>query len=410
MMGIEIKRCPLCKSKERETFFDFKNSKRFLFNEYISIKIEKCICVKCGHIYCNKYPSPKEVLNHYENTRNAEPNLIYNKKDKLDETYVNLVEWMEKIVNGKSRNLHNLKTVLDIGCGKCDLLKSLNNCNIGLDTYGIDISPQSRIFAQSKGIGNIYTGSIFNNPFENKKFDIISATGVIEHQTDLKSFIKKIANFSKKGTYILVEVPDSFSIIENRADLKGKYMHDICNDEHVHHFSLKSLKNIFESNGFTILADRKIRRGYWEAIDLLLEFTGVKNKIGSFALQNILNEGSEVKLVFNKKRNLYKNRFNELINKYDKIGIYGAGWHTSIVLPAFFELDFKKIAVIYDKDPRKSGKRLFNKTVTIPNKHSIMEQEAILISTIQMTDSIKSFITELGVPKNKIISIYDEIH
>lgn len=403
-MRIRFDNCPICDSSKKEEIIRFNNSMQFINNKFYPFDLHKSLCMGCGHIYSDIYNFPMNLDDYYESARDSDENLIYNKSEDLNETFMNLVDWF---VETTGVNHDAIKNILDIGCGKCDLLGSFGAVFNNAVLYGLDFSPQARLFGIDKGIKNIVIGDFYDQIFNGKQFNIISATGVIEHQVDLSRFMEKIVSISQKGTYLLIEVPDSISILKNRDDLRAKFMHDICNNEHFHHFNPYSLIKYLERFGFVSMGSRKISRGNWDDINIILKYK--YDGISIIKDTHIKKEYySNLKAVYLAKKGKYRERIQSLVKTAKKLGVYGAGWHTTAVLPTFYEMEFNNVKMIFDQDPRKVGQSIFNTQIEFPTKEKMEEVDAILISSINMEESIYNYLVNTGISQNKIIRLYEE--
>ncbi len=409
-MKILFDKCPICGGSESEVLLTFKNSMRFLFDDFRPVTLQKQICKQCAHIFCDRYHTFEDLQNHYQNARDSAENLIYNENDNLDELFTNLAQWFYESTRMKEPQ-SRIENILDLGCGKCDLLESFGEVYAKAELHGVDFSPQSLSYGRKKGIENIFVGNFLEQQFDGLNFDLISATGILEHQIDLDSFLRKIISLCHEGTYLLIEVPDSHAIIKERPDLKAKYMHDICNDEHVHHFNLSNLESLLGQYNFSLVDYRTIQRGDWQALDAIYQYQERDSNGSASAPLPATNSSLEDDIwkIFTQKRSRYLEKFHERIARYQNLGIYGAGWHTSILLPAFFEMPFERIKVIFDQDSRKVNKELFGATICYPEKELIQELDAVLISSINMEESIFDYLVDLGISSTRIIRLYEAL-
>jgi len=396
--------CPICYSLNRTSLIRADHIEKFLYGKFVPTSLQKSICLDCGHIYSSRYYDKSFVTNHYENTRNSAGKLIYNSEEKLNKTFLNLAEWSTKTIKADSPN-YDIKTILDIGCGKCDFLAGLRNVYPNALLYGNDISAQSALIGKAKGLENVIIGEFSENLFPEYEFDFISATGVLEHQFDIGRFLESIVNLLHKGSYFLVEVPDSYAIMNSRDDLGAKYMHDLLNDEHVHHFTQENLFRLMNRYGFRLVDQRTMSRGIWEVMDVLFKYEG-----GRFANAISQSGGNKLNATFKEafygKKNIYLKKFQDILQKHRSIGIYGAGWHTSFVLLVFFEMNFDRVKRIFDQDNRKIGNRLYNVDISFPDRKGLETVQTILVSSISMEDSIVNYLLRLGIPQEKILPLY----
>lgn len=100
--------------------------------------------------------------------------------------------------------------LLGLGCGSGDYLGSLKDRNI--DVWGIDISEIATMSARKKvrKPEQIICANAEKLPFEDKKFNYVTAWGVVEHFECLKSILGEIHRvLHPKGTAVIM-VPNLF--------------------------------------------------------------------------------------------------------------------------------------------------------------------------------------------------------
>lgn len=100
---------------------------------------------------------------------------------------------------------HNPRSSLDVGTGSGKLVQELLKKNV--DAFGIDIS-QFQINNLTPGLKKrILHGNISNLPFEDKKFDVVSAFQVLEHieKAELNKSLQEMARISRQ--YLILEMP-----------------------------------------------------------------------------------------------------------------------------------------------------------------------------------------------------------
>lgn len=121
-------------------------------------------------------------------------------------------------INGISKLVGNLTdkertiTIADIGCGGGDMLKEINRWakqnDIKVELTGIDANPSIVNFARENCVkySNIYFRvlNIFDPEFQNKSFDIITATLFTHHFGDkeLSQLLAKLCRQAKVGIVI----------------------------------------------------------------------------------------------------------------------------------------------------------------------------------------------------------------
>jgi len=152
----------------------------------------------------------------------------------------------------------NISSLLDIGCGNGQLLKFLLQQLEIPNLFGIDISLTALKIAKNMAPNAIFLyASADKLPFEDKSFDIIIASEVLEHlpYKVYEQTLKEISRVSKK--YILITVP-------NNEDLKRTYIRcPYCGCifsrcRHLRSFNEDILKVLFKNYQFKVKILREI--------------------------------------------------------------------------------------------------------------------------------------------------------
>ncbi len=126
--------------------------------------------------------------------------------------YLNIIEIINKVTSYNENQGKSL-TLLDFGCGQGLLLKLLENYNYNL--YGYDFSNELIELA----IKNTTNAKIYNKLPENKKYDVIVLSEVLEHLQDPLSVLKDLKDKLNKGGFLILTVPNG-----DRFNL-GLYLH-----------------------------------------------------------------------------------------------------------------------------------------------------------------------------------------
>ena len=86
----------------------------------------------------------------------------------------------------------------------------------------------------------------------NEKFDVITSFQVLEHVENPKIIMRKIKKILKNNGILYIEVPDA------KASIEGKYREEFF-IEHLHVFSMKSLRNTLKKIKFKIIKIKSIK-------------------------------------------------------------------------------------------------------------------------------------------------------
>lgn len=139
-----------------------------------------------------------------------------------------------------------VKRFLDIGCNVGNAVEAARL--LGLDAYGIDVSPSAISNARSLFPKNHY----FNETLEdfsrnNLKFDLVFCTEVIEHIRDLHSFMGALKSILNPGAVLFLTTPDTGHFRVPRKDLLKWRM--LSPMEHVALFDKNNISALFRKYG-----------------------------------------------------------------------------------------------------------------------------------------------------------------
>jgi 2-polyprenyl-3-methyl-5-hydroxy-6-metoxy-1,4-benzoquinol methylase len=143
---------------------------------------------------------------------------------------------------------------LDVGCGTGYLLGKSKQA--GLSVQGIEPGPWGTTSAERWGIP-VDNNFLRSNHFC-RKFDLVSATDVIEHQANPAAFLQLLAaNVAPDGLIILTfPYTDSFN-----ARVLGTYWSMVAPPTHCQFFSHQSAAKLAERCGLRIVARRQYNAG-----------------------------------------------------------------------------------------------------------------------------------------------------
>jgi len=96
--------------------------------------------------------------------------------------------------------------ILDVGSSTGTNLRMLRSAGF-TNFEGVDISPESKRFCESKGLGAIRLGSILELPYAGDSFDLVLATDVIEHVDDDQTALGEVWRVLRPGGAALITVP-----------------------------------------------------------------------------------------------------------------------------------------------------------------------------------------------------------
>jgi SAM-dependent methyltransferase len=96
--------------------------------------------------------------------------------------------------------------VLDVGTGTGANLRMLQDMHIQ-NVAGLDSSELAIGYCLSKGLGRVQRGNVCAMPFDDRSFDFVIATDIIEHVDDDAAALRELARVLKDGGKALIAVP-----------------------------------------------------------------------------------------------------------------------------------------------------------------------------------------------------------
>jgi len=222
--------CYICQHKQIEKIFLFgikiPNSK---------IKYNLYRCEKCGFVRPNLIPKIDYI-------NNTSENININYKTPISKFYQkNFVPYIKYI------NKHHIKGKhLDIGCGQGELIYLLKSS--GINSEGLEINNKLVTALRKKG-DIVYNKLLGDKLYENKKYDIITANHVLEHISNLNSFINNISMMVNKGGYLIIAFPYIYGLLPK---ILQKKWYGLGPGGHINFFSIRSIKLLLEKYKFEI--------------------------------------------------------------------------------------------------------------------------------------------------------------
>jgi SAM-dependent methyltransferase len=202
-------------------------------------------CSKCKLVSTYPLVTLRETEAHYaKKYKTGNYQLLRKYSPQYSAVYSQFVKVLENKLKSQNQTLVN-KKVLDIGCFTGDFLKLLQQRHA--DVYGVELQKQAVQIANKKLPGRIYQADITTFKFPQKKYDIITLLGLIEHVPDPLSLIQRSHQLLNRSGTLMIQTPNSTSFL---ANMMRKYWPPYTPIEHIHLFGREGLEQLLKKQGF----------------------------------------------------------------------------------------------------------------------------------------------------------------
>jgi len=159
-------------------------------------------------------------------------------------------DFFRQFIAGRSGRL------LDMGCGLGFFLKSVAAYG-SWDVYGCEISPAAVRYAhETLGLKQVICGRLEECNLPRNSFDFVTMWDVIEHIPRPEMLLRRCHALLKEGGACFIRTPNvSIQLLRARF---SKLCHGVQPGlvymqarDHVHHYSMSSIRRLLERNGFT---------------------------------------------------------------------------------------------------------------------------------------------------------------
>lgn len=166
-----------------------------------------------------------------------------------DEVYIKEEDQFKNIFQKRLDLISKFKKTgraLEVGSSTGLFLSLLKNK--GWDVQGVEVSRTAVEAAEKRGIPIIT--STFEKAKLNRGYDLVIFNHVLEHLEDPIATLKKANYVLKNGGLVLIDLPNFGSFWARIQGAKWRY---VLPNEHLWHFTSKSLDILLQKNGFNVI-------------------------------------------------------------------------------------------------------------------------------------------------------------
>jgi len=169
-------------------------------------------------------------------------------KEAMKETFLQSLDLIEtKVPNGR---------LFDVGAATGYFLALAQDR--GWKVGGIDVSLAAAKEAKKKGI-EVHAGTFDTIAIDESSQDAVTMFDVIEHVSDPGKLLNQVHQIIKAGGVVMGSTPDGGSVV---AKLSGKNWHAIVPPEHLVWLNDKSLRLLFQREGYEMLWTGRITKRF----------------------------------------------------------------------------------------------------------------------------------------------------
>ena len=386
----EERSCPVCGSPRYRTFQILRDLQYYCDSADVPKRfhLAEAQCLDCFCLYQNPSYSAygfQVVL--------AEAGCSYGASaGRDDET----IAWLHR-----KNLLHDGTCLLDAGCYDGRFMGKLppNLYKIGVD---IDVPALEKARQQFSGPNTEFILGEFETFQCQKQPDVVLMLHVLEHLGRPASALRNLRKVSHAKTQLVLEVPVMELGFTN--DINGSFP-----PLHITHFTRASLHNCMNVGGWQI-----------QEADELTEYNGyrvIATPLPEGAAPMVEKDGKAYELLAEHLERWYQAQrdVEKRLNQFDsttKFALWGSGFHTEMLyqLTSLFRFPDRRF-VLVDMDPLKQNKSWRGIKIHTP---SVLEglnfDDACFIpSSYQHQEAIKTSAVAMGVPKERIVSLYDTV-
>ncbi len=255
---LETVDCNICGSKEYEVIYKSEYEKATQTDEKVLYRasgdeplLDQLVkCKKCNLVYVNPRLKPEVILGGYSE---GEDEMFVSQSEAREATFFSALKTIEKYKKEKGK-------ILDIGTAGGAFLAAAKKR--GWDIYGCEPNKWMAEWGE-KNLGiNIDLGTLFEQKYHDKSFDVVTLWDVVEHTTEPSKILAECRRILKDDGLLVINYPDWGSWIAKI--MKKKWFFTLA--VHLFYFTPETIKKLMNKCGFQIIKMKphfqKLETGY----------------------------------------------------------------------------------------------------------------------------------------------------
>jgi SAM-dependent methyltransferase len=237
--------CILGCANNDEVVFSARDLLHFLPGVYCVVR-----CRACGLMRTNPRPTQATIALYYPD--NYGPYLAstvnsVNQNDSTLRSFLKLI--FNRVFNFGGTLLPTLKPgrLLEIGCASGAFLHQM--ATKGWRVHGIEFSEKAAFAAKSLGY-SVHAGALEKAPQPEDSFDLIVGWMVLEHLHDPVAALKKLREWAKPESWLVLSIPNAGSVEFRLFRDKG---YALQLPTHLYHFNPKSVEKVLLAGGWRLV-------------------------------------------------------------------------------------------------------------------------------------------------------------
>jgi SAM-dependent methyltransferase len=349
-------------------------------------------CRGCGFVQVSPRPTPAALARHYAEAGSASGAVF--RETGAGSRHAALAARRVRFVRGALAGLGASGALLEVGCGRGDLLREL--APAGWRAVGLEPSPSAAAHARAAGPA-VVEETLERTTALSEAFDAVVAFSVLEHLDDPGAAADRLAALCGPGGRIVVEVPDTRRPFEGVAEFFAF--------EHLSHFTPHTLARLFAARGFGLIALERdaehsgiaaaFHRGP-AVVETQDDRDDAARAIADYAARRAELEHTLAERL--------AARIAEWRTAGARVGVYGAGVHTRFL----FDLaPLREAAVaLLDGDPAKRGCRILGLPVHAPEDAGALELDAVVLSSRAFEDEMAARLAPFAAAGGEVVRLY----